>query len=387
MTLTLAFWTILALTFAVQRLWADTPERRGLVYGLAGAAGIALIAPPTVIQAAALAASVAFILIGTRLIVRDRRMGSALVGIGVILAIWLIGKTAQGSGLVRVEILFIGISYMLVKAWSLFKDMLDGKIERASPGEVLGYLLHLPTLQLGPMHQFAEFRGSLEAPYRIDGVRLIDCLFRIVLGLVKIQIVANLLAPASLSALVDAPAIPVTALLSGAFVYSIVLFADFSGYCDIAIATSRLVGMDVPENFNWPYLASSMRDFWRRWHISFSRALTAHVFMPVSRVLARRLPRSPELASALANLITFAFCGYWHGATINFVLWGLWHALGLVVQDANARRMRRGGLRPGMNKSSVVKTRDIVFTFAFVSIGWIFFALPVAALGRIVWSL
>ena len=377
MTLTLAFWTILALTFAVQRLWADTPERRGLVYGLAGAAGIALVAPPTAIQAIALAMGVAGILIGTRLIVRNRRMGSTLVGIGVILAIWLIGKTAQGTGLVRVEILFIGISYMLVKAWSLFKDMLDGKIERASPGEVLGYLLHLPTLQLGPMHQFTEFRGSLETPYRIDAARLIDCLFRIVFGLMKIQIVANLLAPA----------IPVTALLSGAFIYSIVLFCDFSGYCDIAIATSRLVGVDVPENFNWPFLASSMRDFWRRWHISFSRALTAHVFMPVSRALARRLPHSPALASALANIVTFAFCGYWHGATINFVLWGLWHAFGLIVQDASARRMRRAGLRPGMNKSPIVKARDIVFTFAFVSIGWIFFALPIMALGRIVWSL
>ena len=385
--LTLVFWTILALTFVVQTLWANTVERRGLVYGLSGAVGIALITTPTLIHGAALAVSVAGLMIGTRLIAHHRHMGSVLVGTGVILAIWVIGKALQGSGLVRLEILFIGISYMLVKSWSLFKDMLDGKIERVSQCEVLGYLLHLPTLQLGPMHQFAEFRGSLELPYRIDAVRLIDCLFRIVLGLVKIMIVAPLLAPASLSALVDAPAIPVTALLSGALIYSIVLLCDFSGYCDIAIATSRLVGMDVPENFNWPYLASSIRDFWRRWHISFSRALTAHVFMPVSRVLARRLPHSSALASALATIITFAFCGYWHGATVNFILWGLWHALGLVVQDANARRMRRSGLRPSMKKSVVVKAKDTIITFVFVSIGWIFFALPVAALGRIIWSL
>ena len=237
------------------------------------------------------------------------------------------------------------------------------------------------------MHQFTEFRASLDAPYRLDAERLIDCVFRIVLGLVKILVIANLLAPASLTGLSGVESIDPLRLIFAACIYSVVLYADFSGYCDIAIGTSRLIGMDVPENFNWPYLASSMRDFWRRWHITFSRALTAHIFMPLSRILARKLPKSTAQASAIANTATFAFCGYWHGATLNFIVWGLWHALGLIGQDWNVRRLRRRGWRPPLVKPWPIRVRDIALTFGFVSVGWIFFALPVEAWSRISWSL
>ena len=140
--------------------------------------------------------------------------------------------------------------------------------------------------------------------------------------------------------------------------------------------------MDVPENFNWPYLARSVRDFWQRWHITFSRALTAHLFFPIARNLSRRWSGHPAGVTAATYVVTFAFCGYWHGPTLNFVLWGLYHATGLIAVDWNQRRRRTRRLG-AVSNHFVVRFVSIAGTFIFVSLGWILFALPVEALLRL----
>lgn len=172
-------------------------------------------------------------------------------------------------------------------------------------------------------------------------------------------------------------------LIPAAFVYSLVLYFDFSGYCDMAISTSRILGIDVPENFNWPYFASSIRDFWRRWHITFSRVLTAHIFMPLARMLTSRFPKTPAWNASIGYIITFSLCGYWHGATANFILWGLWHAFGLIIHDQYLRNLRA-------RKKLVIGTKppgrrafDTALVFSFVSMGWIFFVLPIEDLAKI----
>lgn len=378
------FWVVLAAAFAALRLGPDGVRWRAGVFAATGLAGLIWVLAIALREAAVLGVSVAALTAGACLLSRSPRMGLALIAVAPIGFAWVLGKAGMAFGVAgAAPLLFVGISYMLVKGWSLFKDLLDGKVREANPLEVLAYFLHLPTVALGPMHQFTEFRAGLETPWRMDAERLIDCVFRFTLGLFKVYVVAGLLAPASLIGLAGEAHIPIDRLILGAFLYSIVLYADFSGFCDMAIATSRLLGMDVPENFHWPYLASSMREFWRRWHITFSRALTAHVFMPLSRVLGRRMPGQPGRVAALCYVLTFAFCGYWHGATANFVIWGLWHALGLVVQDAWARRQRARGIRPVVPKPFISKPWGMALTFSFVSLGWVFFVLPVEALGRI----
>jgi alginate O-acetyltransferase complex protein AlgI len=147
----------------------------------------------------------------------------------------------------------------------------------------------------------------------------------------------------SLMALVGGGPVPLKTLVTASFVYSIVIWADFSGYSDAAIAASRLIGVGAPENFNRPYFAPNIREFWQRWHISFSRVLTSYLFVPISRALQRRLKgRKPVMV--IAYLATFLACGYWHGPTANFLAWGAYHGVGLIVFDLVQSKARR---RPG----------------------------------------
>jgi len=168
-------------------------------------------------------------------------------------------------------------------------------------------------------------------------------------------------------------------------VYSLVIYADFSGYSDIVIASTRLAGVSVPENFQLPYFARNLRDFWQRWHITFTRFLTRYIFVPVTRALQGRLAKpSPAKVAAAGYVVTFAFCGVWHGSTPNYLAWGLYHGLGLTVYDAfNRGRMaklrQQGRVAPARRWSVPLFA---AFTFLFVSVGWTLFILPVSFWAR-----
>ncbi len=125
---------------------------------------------------------------------------------------------------------------------------------------------------------------------------------------------------------------PWGAVISAALLYSLYIYIDFSGYCDMAIGMACMMGIRTPENFDNPYFSPNISEFWKRWHITFSTFLRIYVFKPVVSLL-NRLPisRYRMLVSVSAYLVTFLVCGLWHGSTLNFVLWGLWHGVGLSV--------------------------------------------------------
>lgn len=383
-----AFWLIVAVAFAaLQFVPAAAVQMRGALLALTGVAGIVLVfrLPPTAM--AVLVLAIALVVVGTRrLLARGPhdRYGLALMIVAPIAMVWAVGKSAAALEIGRLmPLAIVGLSYLLVKVWTLLKDIADGKVEAVEPAVLVAYLVHMPTFLAGPMHYYGEFRRTVAEPAKLSGEVVADCAFRFALGLVKVNVLAALLAPASLTGLLQQETIGATDLLIGAFVFSLVLYCDFSGYCDMATAVSRLLGVSVPENFDWPYAATSIREFWRRWHITFTRALTAHVFLPLSRALQRRLPDSPDLARAGAYLGTFLFCGYWHGATPNFLLWGLYHAAGLIVQDRWERYRRKPGPRPAARKSVLSRAAGIAMTFVFVSVGWIFFVLPLGKIAAV----
>lgn len=379
------FYALIAAAFAASQLIPQEAVRpRAGVLALVGMMGIVFVLALPPLSLVVLAASIIALLVGCRIITvkgPDARTGLLLLVAAPLLLSWIIGKLATSQGWTRLTpLLFIGASYLLVKAWSVLKDIRDGKTKSPDPIEVTAYFLHLPTFLVGPMHYFSEFQAQLRKPFRLDGEALIDIAFRFTLGVVKIFGVAGLLAPASLLGLEPAGPVPPLSLLWSSIIYGVVLYCDFSGYCDLAIACSRLIGVDVPENFNKPFVASSIRDFWRRWHITFSRALTAHVFVPVVRELQKVWPNAPGTVSVVGYLLTFLFCGYWHGATANFLLWGLWHAVGLAAQDSWMRFQRGRGIKPVLKKGPLRLAIDVTATFLFVSVGWILFVLPVERL-------
>jgi alginate O-acetyltransferase complex protein AlgI len=150
--------------------------------------------------------------------------------------------------------------------------------------------------------------------------------------------------------------------------YSLQIYLDFSGYSDIAVGSSRLFGVTVRENFDWPYLQPDIGKFWRHWHISLSDWIRDYLFFPLSRMSEKRMWRTVGVP-----LAAMALCGLWHGAAWHFVIWGLWHGAGLaVMQNWRGRKLLPGGssTRTADRARTIFAT---VATFAFVTIGWLWF--------------
>jgi alginate O-acetyltransferase complex protein AlgI len=147
------------------------------------------------------------------------------------------------------------------------------------------------------------------------------------------------------------------------------IYLDFSGYSDMAIGYARMMGVRLPENFNWPYISHSIDEFWRRWHISLSSWIRDYVYIPLGG-------SRHGMARKIANgLIAFAICGLWHGANWNFLVWGLYHGAGLAI-CANYDRLGA----PGRAVAAVFRRAPqlgMVVTFLFVAFGWLFFFYPV----------
>jgi alginate O-acetyltransferase complex protein AlgI len=161
------------------------------------------------------------------------------------------------------------------------------------------------------------------------------------------------------------------------------ILLDFSGYSDMAIGFSRMMGIKVPENFNWPYLASSPIEFWQRWHISLSSWIKDYIYIPLGggRV---SLPRK------VANgFLAFALCGLWHGAGYNFLVWGIYHGMGIAFNNfwrekiANTFHLPEYFLLPANILSRIL-------TFLFVLTGWLFFFYPISSainmIGLLLWG-
>jgi D-alanyl-lipoteichoic acid acyltransferase DltB (MBOAT superfamily) len=238
-----------------------------------------------------------------------------------------------------------------------------------------------PTTLAGPITRVAQLLPQLDRPVKVlaaaEGGR---ALFLIGMGLVKKLLVADYLADNLVNRVFDFPSLYTGAeVLIGVWGYALQLYYDFSGYTDIAIGSALLLGIKLPANFNRPYSAESVPDFWRRWHITLSNWLRDYLYFSLPGL------RSKWKVFTYANLIiTMAIGGLWHGASRNFVIWGLLHgcALALTRWWQNVR---------GNPKPSTALSARVVRTFCtvqFVCFAWIFFRAEdlnsaLAILGRI----
>jgi alginate O-acetyltransferase complex protein AlgI len=274
-------------------------------------------------------------------------------------------------GLPRLDVppvlLPIGISFFTFHAISYVVDVSrrDATAQK-SPVHAALYLLLFPQLIAGPIIRYRDIADQLARRLvSIDdfayGVR------RFVIGLAKKVLIANVVAgPADkIFAMPAAQLSPAHAWL-GVLCYTLQIYFDFSGYSDMAIGLGRMFGFRFPENFRWPYIAASVQEFWRRWHISLSTWFRDYLYIPLggNRVSAARQYR---------NLITvFFLCGLWHGASWNFVVWGLWHGMFLVIERFVSERPSRGSRH---NDSGVVAWPiwPHLYTLAVVMVGWVFF--------------
>ncbi len=262
----------------------------------------------------------------------------------------------------------IGISFFTFHAISYVIDVSrrDATAQK-SPVHAALYLLLFPQLIAGPIIRYRDIADQL-ARRRVSlddfayGVR------RFVIGLAKKVLIANVVAgPADKIFALPTAELSTAHAWLGIVCYTLQIYFDFSGYSDMAIGLGRMFGFRFPENFRWPYVAASVTDFWRRWHISLSTWFRDYLYIPLG---GNRV--SP--ARRYGNLvIVFFLCGLWHGASWNFAIWGLWHGSFLVIE-----RVRTGIRNPqstGLNEEGILAWPiwPHVYTLIIVMIGWVFF--------------
>lgn len=214
----------------------------------------------------------------------------------------------------------VGISFFTFQALSYTIDVYRGRQDRAPLLDFAVYLAFFPQLVAGPIVRSSEFLPQLHGnkdPKKVDAARAFSMIAG---GLFKKVIVANTLASAIVDPVFATPAqFSALEVLAGIYGYAIQIYADFSGYTDIAIGVALLMGFKFPQNFNSPYAAVSIQDFWRRWHMTLSRWLRDYLYIPLGG------NRGSRLATYRNLFLTMLLGGLWHGAAWTFVIWGAYH--------------------------------------------------------------
>lgn len=223
----------------------------------------------------------------------------------------------------------LGISFYTFQAMSYVVDVYRGTVKPSRSIIDFGcYVTMFPQLVAGPIVRYSDIASRLiSRTITIDDVS--HGFRRFLIGLSKKVLIANTVAQMADSVWRFAEAeqgmLPAMAWL-GVICYTLQIYYDFSGYSDMAIGLGRMLGFKFNENFVYPYCASSIRDFWRRWHISLSSWFRDYLYIPLGG------SHKGKLRTGVNCLIVFALCGLWHGAGVMFVLWGLWHGAFLMLE-------------------------------------------------------
>jgi D-alanyl-lipoteichoic acid acyltransferase DltB (MBOAT superfamily) len=261
----------------------------------------------------------------------------------------------------------IGISFFTFQALSYVIDVYRGTFK---PGRLLDFAVFLsffPHVVAGPIVRPAEFMPQLKArhdPRHVDASR---AFFLIFIGLFKKVVIANLLATEIVDAVFASPNQHSSLeALVGVYAYAIQIYADFSGYTDMAIGLALLLGFRFPQNFDSPYTSTSIQDFWRRWHMTLSRWLRDYLYIPLG---GNQRGSKRTYVNLMATML---LGGLWHGAAWTFVVWGAIHGFYLSVEHwRRGRRLRLGLPDP----RDTVRRRWVqrLITFNLVCFAWVFF--------------
>ncbi len=272
---------------------------------------------------------------------------------------WIVGNPSS----VTMVLLPVGISFYTFQAISYVVDVYRGDIAPLRRIVDFGfYLSFFPQLIAGPIVRASEFIPQIHKPYELSPREASHALFLILIGLFKKIILSDYLALNLVDRVFDNPiAYSGVENLMASYGYALQIYCDFSGYTDIAIGIALLLGYRLSINFNFPYKATSMTDFWRRWHISLSTWLRDYLYIPLGGNRHGRVVMWSSL------MLTMLLGGLWHGANWTFVFWGGAHGLGLVVSKMIDRLPKDFLSRP-----AVIMARKIL-CFHYVVFLWIFF--------------
>jgi alginate O-acetyltransferase complex protein AlgI len=315
------------------------------------------------------------------------------VAIIVIVALFLYVKQYSFLPYVSVELWWIawqehlavnviGLSYMLFKFIHMLVDESQGQLAPFTLWSYLNYQLAFFTLFAGPIQRYNDFRqGWQEMDLRwSDAGENWDAWRRILFGVIKMRVLGSL----AQSAFDDAYGHLVTGgteyLLYFAiyfYAYPVQLYFNFAGYTDVAIGSAQLLGFKLPENFNRPYLARNVLDFWDRWHMSLTAWIRAYVFMTSYKAAATRWPRWSRYWGYALSFLALLVVGLWHGTTSGFIAFGALNGLGAAVNRAYGDGLRKYLGRPRFQRyeqSRFIRVVAVVTTFHYVCFCLLFFS-------------
>jgi D-alanyl-lipoteichoic acid acyltransferase DltB (MBOAT superfamily) len=264
----------------------------------------------------------------------------------------------------------VGLSFLAFRSLSYVIDTYRNTKEKPARVETkyldyLAFVSFFPTIETGPLVRAHQFLPQLRQQPQLTSEEGTHAIFSIMIGVVKIA-VANFIGQNLVNRVFDQPQLySSTESLGAIYGYALQIYLNFSGYIDIALASALLLGFRLPVNFNSPYRAKNIPDFWRRWHITLSEWLRDYVFSS--------LPGSPRKTIHLywKAVVTMLIGGIWHGAGWTFLIWGALHGLGVAFNQWWDQRRRKLKRKP--RQDWWIKALCVFATFHFVCLAWVFF--------------
>lgn len=282
---------------------------------------------------------------------------------------------------------FLGISYLTFRAVGMIMEMRDGVLTDFSLWEFLRFLLFMPTFSSGPIDRFKRFNEDYETiPERAELLDMLEqsvryimlgFLYKFILAYIFGQLLMNPIKEMALQmgGVFNLPTLGVM------YTYGLDLFFDFAGYSMFALAISNLMGIKSPTNFNQPFKSRDLKEFWNRWHMSLSFWFRDFVFMRLVKVMVKnKVFKNRNVTSSVAYIINMLIMGFWHGVTWYYIAYGLFHGLGLVINDwwlrkkkkINKERKNKGQAPLPDNKWT--KAVGIFITFNVVMLSFLLFS-------------
>jgi D-alanyl-lipoteichoic acid acyltransferase DltB (MBOAT superfamily) len=265
-------------------------------------------------------------------------------------------------------ILPLGISFFTFQKIALLADTYEGKVRKLDFLDYALFVLFFPQLIAGPIVHHSEAMPQFQARRVVSVHEIAMGLTSFIVGLSKKVLLADTLsgyATSQFDAAASGGALSFLGAWSGALAYTFQLYFDFSGYSDMAIGAALLFGVRLPLNFNSPYKARNIIDFWRRWHMTLSRFLRDYLYIPLGG------NRLGPLRRYLNLFITMLLGGLWHGAGWTFIVWGALHGAYLAINHAWDALARHGSA--SANPGAARRLAGYALTFLAVVVGWVFF--------------
>jgi len=264
----------------------------------------------------------------------------------------------------------IGVSYYVFQAISyLFDIYLEIEKPERHFGYFALYLAFFPKLLQGPIERASDLIPQLKIQYEFNYDNMRFGLLLFTWGLFKKVVIADRLGLYVDAVYNDVHSFKGFSLLLATYAYALQIYMDFSGYTDMALGSARLFNINLTQNFNSPYLATSVADFWRRWHITFSRWILDYIFKP----LQMQWRNWKNWGTATALVVAFIISGIWHGASWGFVIWGGLHGLYMACSVFYKPHQKKLHKLLKLENTTLLKVWQVFVTFNVVSFAWIFF--------------